>query len=192
MRELRESTGMSARKFAETLGVKYTTYYGYETGSREPGSDFIVKFADYFHVSVDYLLGIEKEKPSNSAEAEPEGTEKWLIDLLVKGGYLPFKQGVRGSNPRWVTIYEKPASCGFFIFPRVYAGLRCFFSACCAHSKSRKNAKKSAHATRNATLKKREAEASLLLISGIVRLRIDVLSIYHYAEIKMRACRSAG
>lgn len=89
MRELRESTGMSARKFAETLGVKYTTYYGYETGSREPGSDFIVKFADYFHVSVDYLLGIEKEKPSNSAEAEPEGTEKWLIDLLVKGGYLP-------------------------------------------------------------------------------------------------------
>ena len=61
---------------------------------------------------------------------------------------------VLGSNPRWVTIHEKPAPCGFFIFSRVYAGFRCFFSACCAHSKSRKNAKKSAHATRNATRKK--------------------------------------
>ena len=107
MRELRESTGMSARKFAETLGVKYTTYYGYETGSREPGSDFIVKFADYFHVSVDYLLGIEKEKPSNSAEAEPEGTEKWLIDLLVKGGYIPAGSPFTKSPPR----------AGFSFFP---------------------------------------------------------------------------
>ena len=38
IKELRESTGMSARKFADQLGIKYTTYYGYETGSREPGS----------------------------------------------------------------------------------------------------------------------------------------------------------
>lgn len=39
IRALREKTGMSARKFAEEMGMKYTTYYGYETGSREPGSD---------------------------------------------------------------------------------------------------------------------------------------------------------
>lgn len=43
IRALREKTGMSARKFAEEMGMKYTTYYGYETGSREPGSDSILK-----------------------------------------------------------------------------------------------------------------------------------------------------
>lgn len=57
IRELRESTGMSARKFAEIIGIKYTTYYDYESGAREPGTDFITKIANYFHVSTDYILG---------------------------------------------------------------------------------------------------------------------------------------
>lgn len=60
IRELREKTGMSARKFADKFGLKYTTYYGYETGAREPGSEFLIKFSQYFNVTVDYLLGIEK------------------------------------------------------------------------------------------------------------------------------------
>ncbi len=66
IKELRESTGMSARKFAEEIGLKYTTYYGYERGTREPGADFIAAIASYFGVSVDYLLGLEDKKwPSN-------------------------------------------------------------------------------------------------------------------------------
>ena len=66
IKELRETTGMSARKFAAEMGLKYTTYYGYEKGTREPGADFIAAFASYFGVSVDYLLGIEDSRlPSN-------------------------------------------------------------------------------------------------------------------------------
>ena len=89
IRELRESTGMSARKFAETMGIKYTTYYGYETGAREPGSDFIVKFADYFGVTTDYILGIGTKK-----SPEPEGPEEdklsmdELVTMLSKAGFL--------------------------------------------------------------------------------------------------------
>lgn len=60
IRALREQTGMSARKFAEEIGIKYTTYYGYETGSREPGSDLIIALAKYHNVTTDYILGIEK------------------------------------------------------------------------------------------------------------------------------------
>ena len=68
IKELRETTGMSARKFAAEMGLKYTTYYGYEKGTREPGADFIAAFASYFGVSVDYLLGIEDSRlPSNLA-----------------------------------------------------------------------------------------------------------------------------
>ena len=58
LKELRETTGLSARKFAEELGIPYTTYYGYETGAREPGSDFLIKVAERFGVSVDYIIAV--------------------------------------------------------------------------------------------------------------------------------------
>lgn len=91
IRGLRESTGMSAKKFAETIGIKYTTYYGYETGAREPGSDFIVKFADYFGITTDYILGIDTKKspePVVIDSEEVQECEKWLTDLLVSKGYI--------------------------------------------------------------------------------------------------------
>lgn len=89
IRELRESTGMSARKFAETMGIKYTTYYGYETGAREPGSDFIVKFADYFGVTTDYILGIDaKKSPEPECPEEDKLSMDELVTMLSKAGFL--------------------------------------------------------------------------------------------------------
>lgn len=63
---------MSARKFAEEIGLKYTTYYGYETGSREPGSELIVALAKYHHVTTDYILGIEKSPAPAEADTGDE------------------------------------------------------------------------------------------------------------------------
>ena len=78
IRALREKTGMSARKFAEEIGMKYTTYYGYETGSREPGSDSIVALAKYYNVTTDYILGIEK----SPAPAEADTGDKRLDGII--------------------------------------------------------------------------------------------------------------
>ena len=95
LRAFRESLKMTQEEFGKSVGVAKTTYNNYETGKREPDSEFWIKIAEKYGVSIDYLMGYknepykQKEKPSNSTEAEPEGTEKWLIDLLVKGGYLP-------------------------------------------------------------------------------------------------------
>lgn len=58
IKELREQAGLSARKFAEILDIKYTTYYGYENGAREPGSETIAKLCGYFGCTADYLLGL--------------------------------------------------------------------------------------------------------------------------------------
>lgn len=97
IKELREQTGMSARKFAEIIGIKYTTYYGYENGTREPGSQTVTKICNYFGCTADYLLGLsddpkgyfdEKETSPAPAEAEAEEVEKWLTDLLVERGYI--------------------------------------------------------------------------------------------------------
>lgn len=98
IKELREGTGMSARKFAESIGIKYTTYYGYETGTREPGSDTVTALCNYFGCTADYLLGLsddpnghrpEKEKAPASTEAETrEITREMSIELLKALGLL--------------------------------------------------------------------------------------------------------
>lgn len=97
IKKLRESTGMSARKFAEAIDMKYTTYYGYENGVSEPNSAVIVKLCSYFGCTADYLLGLvdepsslyeSKKKAPAPAEAETEDTTKWLTDLLVERGYI--------------------------------------------------------------------------------------------------------
>ena len=84
IRALRESTGKSARKFAEEIGIKYTTYYGYETGSREPGSDTLVTLAKYYNVTTDYILGIENSPTS----AETDAGDKRLDRILDVYGQL--------------------------------------------------------------------------------------------------------
>lgn len=62
LKEIRENTGMNKKEFANYISVKYTTYNGYETGSREPDSDFLVLIAKTFDVSTDYILGLRDDK----------------------------------------------------------------------------------------------------------------------------------
>lgn len=98
IKKLRESTGMSARKFAEAIDMKYTTYYGYENGVSEPNSAVIVKLCSYFGCTADYLLGLvdepsslyeSKKKAPAPAEAETgEVTREMSIQLLKALGLL--------------------------------------------------------------------------------------------------------
>nr|DAH03570.1 MAG TPA: Repressor protein CI [Caudoviricetes sp.] len=61
LKEIREKTGMNKKEFANYIGVKYTTYNGYETGAREPASDFLILISKMFDVSVDYIVGLTDE-----------------------------------------------------------------------------------------------------------------------------------
>lgn len=62
LKEIREKTGMNKKEFANFIQAKYTTYNGYETGSREPDSDFLILISKKFDVSIDYMLGLQEEK----------------------------------------------------------------------------------------------------------------------------------
>lgn len=65
LKELREEKGLNRRELAEAVGLKYTTYLNYEKEDREPDSETLIKLANYFCVSVDYLIGRteSREKP---------------------------------------------------------------------------------------------------------------------------------
>lgn len=56
--ELRREKGISQRTAATELNISQALLSHYENGLREPGLDFICKAADYYGVSVDYLLGV--------------------------------------------------------------------------------------------------------------------------------------
>ncbi|MCL2461372.1 MAG: helix-turn-helix domain-containing protein [Defluviitaleaceae bacterium] len=57
LKECRKAKGVTQKAVAEFLGIAATSYQKYELSAREPSLEFLGKLADYFGVSVDYLLG---------------------------------------------------------------------------------------------------------------------------------------
>lgn len=56
LKEIRKSRGISQLKMAMDLNTNQNTISRYETGEREPGINELIKIADYFNVSIDFLL----------------------------------------------------------------------------------------------------------------------------------------
>lgn len=56
LKEIRKKKGISQLKLAMDLNMNQNTVSRYETGEREPGINELIKIADYFNISVDYLL----------------------------------------------------------------------------------------------------------------------------------------
>ena len=57
LRELRDLRGLTQSDVSTQIGIAQNTYSQYETGKREPDMATLVKLADFFGVSTDYLLG---------------------------------------------------------------------------------------------------------------------------------------
>lgn len=53
---------MTQKEFADLLGIDQRFYSNYETGKREIPSRFLIILADYYHYSVDYILGRTNQK----------------------------------------------------------------------------------------------------------------------------------
>ena len=56
LKELRQEKGISQLKLAMDLSMNQNTISRYETGEREADYKTLIKIADYFNVSIDYLL----------------------------------------------------------------------------------------------------------------------------------------
>lgn len=57
IRALREARGYTQQEIADAVNVSRISYVRYESGERDPSSKVIKNLADYYGVSVDYLLG---------------------------------------------------------------------------------------------------------------------------------------
>ncbi len=56
LRALRKNKGLKMTEVASALNIPYTTYVGYEKGNREPNGEMLIKIADFYQTSVDYIL----------------------------------------------------------------------------------------------------------------------------------------
>lgn len=87
---LRRERGISQKQAARDLEISQALLSHYEKGIRECGLDFVVKVADYYNVSCDYLLGRAADKSGAmiSVEEIPE-IDPSARDNLIRGSVLP-------------------------------------------------------------------------------------------------------
>ena len=57
IRDLREDADMTQSEIAKMLGMSQTGYSKYETGENDIPTQILIKLADFYKTSVDYMLG---------------------------------------------------------------------------------------------------------------------------------------
>ena len=60
IKDLREEKELGVKELAKELDVSFKTIYRWENGAKEPQASNIIKLADFFGVTADYILGREK------------------------------------------------------------------------------------------------------------------------------------
>lgn len=87
LKELRKDMGLTQQQLADRLWLSKATVSYYEQSLRYPSPEIIVKLAKVFHVSTDYLLGIdEKERiidVSGLSDDEVAAVQN-LVDIMKK------------------------------------------------------------------------------------------------------------
>lgn len=77
LRELRKAKKNSQQEIANFLGITQATFSGWENEKYEIDTESLVKLADYFNCTVDYLLGVDEKQPA--AESGDEQLEECVV-----------------------------------------------------------------------------------------------------------------
>lgn len=59
LKDLRLLNGWNMKQAAEKIGMPYTSYVSYEKEGREMNSEILIKFADFYGCSIDYLICLD-------------------------------------------------------------------------------------------------------------------------------------
>lgn len=93
LRNLREHQEFSQKQAAEQLNIAPATYSRYERGIREPDFNTLKRIANFFHVSIDYLL-------DNEDDLDLETTPILEFDSLVMSGHYTINQRFPNGSER--------------------------------------------------------------------------------------------
>lgn len=86
LKELRSAVGLNQSEMAEKLGVSVSSYQKYERekNSIMPSIEVLIKIAEFFGVSVDYLLGRENQSETDNITSKETIREHLnaILDIL--------------------------------------------------------------------------------------------------------------
>lgn len=82
IKKLREELGLKQEELAKKLSVSPSAIGMYERNLREPNNELTIKFAEFFNVSIDYLLG--KTDIRNSGEQIDDILNEAMIGMSKK------------------------------------------------------------------------------------------------------------
>lgn len=86
--DLRKGKGLSRQELSDMFGISVHTYIKYENESTRPSYELLVKLADFYHVSTDYLLGRTPVRAMNTLPAGALSEEEVEdIDAAIVTGY---------------------------------------------------------------------------------------------------------
>lgn len=107
IRELRTEKKITQQEVANALGITYQAYAHYETGRRQPSPDQLILLADFFNVSVDYLLGrdntglVERTEQRPAILREDENTLLQVyneLNIIGQARAIAYLQGLKISS----------------------------------------------------------------------------------------------
>lgn len=78
VKELRRSLGITQKELATHLGIAQPTLSGWETDRFQIDYDSLVRLADFFNTSIDYILGREVAEQSESPSKECQSKESTI------------------------------------------------------------------------------------------------------------------
>ncbi|MDI6871197.1 MAG: LexA family transcriptional regulator [Bacillota bacterium] len=122
LKELREGRQLLQKELADALGISRNTLASWETGHRTPEMSAVQRLADYFGVSLDYLLG--RSDPWQTAESPVSypspGAPNEMLRLPVVGAIragepVPAADSVEGH----VSVPAEDVQDGEYFFLRV-------------------------------------------------------------------------
>ena len=118
LKEQRNKNGLTLKQMGEILGVSHMTYQRYEKNDTDVSTDMLIKLADFYGVTTDYLLGRDPN-PLSNIRLDIIGTDDEAFSAAYKNlpdyAKLIFMDALKklaeaGSREREYMTYE--TTCG--------------------------------------------------------------------------------
>lgn len=86
LKSLRTMRRLTQKQLADQAGVAISAISSYESGNRYPSYDVLISLSRIFHVSTDYLLGIDKHEKIDISDLNEEEVDviTHMINVLRK------------------------------------------------------------------------------------------------------------
>lgn len=101
IKQLRKENKKTQEELAKAIDVSRSTIAGYETDKRKPDIDTLIKIANYFNVSVDFLLGLTSR---SKRSGNNDNSSKEPILTVTKDSQIKLIQLTNDLSPETMNI----------------------------------------------------------------------------------------